>query len=340
MAELTICMPSNRKLADARAAIDSAVAFCKARDALLVISDNSRDPEKRDYLQAIGAPLVYIESPDASAADNFRICLEAVTTPFLMPMGDDDLLTLIEGATPVDLSELPFDYVGVAPVTHVYSQRAKIGRKKSFEIAGEDPEQRIVDYLQQSDGDNATFYSVFRRDAFLSIYFLFLDWHPTKGAYCDWALMLALLAEGKMGFDPSYEYRYEIERWDTDERVGDAISASYVSAGLPADSAKYEKLFMFLDVFVLALRTGSPLPPQQRQRLGKNLVIILLNNFVLKVANEAENYDGTIRHLASMILDEQDSFTQFQLGLLIADRVKPGLKDAYVSFAKQALSEN
>ena len=47
MPELSICMPSNRNLEQSRASIDSAIAYCEARDAVLIVSDNSGDPAKR-----------------------------------------------------------------------------------------------------------------------------------------------------------------------------------------------------------------------------------------------------------------------------------------------------
>ena len=58
--------------------------------------------------------------------------------------------------------------------------------------------------------------------------------------------------------------------------------------------------------------------------------------FITEMSNAPEKFDSTVRYLATMALDEPDAFTRFQIGLMMADRIQPGLKDRYVTFLKQA----
>jgi hypothetical protein len=68
VAQLSICMPSNRPLTTSRAAIESALAYAGKTGAKLIVSDNSRDPEKQAFLQNRSADLVYHWSQSADAS--------------------------------------------------------------------------------------------------------------------------------------------------------------------------------------------------------------------------------------------------------------------------------
>lgn len=337
MPELTICMPSNRTLAQARAAIDSAIAYCRERDALLVIADNSGDAEKKAYLSSLGQPVIYIESLAPDALGNMRVALEAVPTAFVMPMGDDDEIAVDPSQPAFDLSDLPFDYIGVTPVTVTYSPGVETERRKAFHIGDEQPGQRVIHYMEEGRGDNGSYYSAYRRDVFASLFHLFRTAHPTRGDYCDWAILYTLAAYGKLAHDSSTIYRYNFHKWDTAEKIEVENQKLYSRVGLPEDYRKYERLLQFLDVFILATRSGTTLSTRDRQRLSKDLVNIFMAGFVRQIADNPQDFDGTMRHLADMVLDEQDSFTQFQIGLMMADRVQAGLKDRYVEFVKIAL---
>lgn len=337
MPELSICMPSHRNLADSRQAIESAIAYCDARDAILIVSDNSGDAEKQAWLEGLSPRLVYIDSASTSATENMLTSLDAASTPFVLPMGDDDQILSVPGETAVDLASLPFDYVGVLPVSEPFSGRHGALGRKAFSLTEEESGERIAKYVAEARGNNSCYYSIYRRDVFVALTHLFLEHHPTKGSYCDWALSLALVSYGKMAHDPSTVFRYNMDNWDSAEKVADMYAGLFRNAGLPDGAEKYERLLMFLDLFVLATRAGSPLSQEQRQKVGKDVVNRMLGEFIRQVADAPESYDGTIRHLATMALEETNSFTQFQIGMMMADRVQPGLKDRYVHFVKQAM---
>ena len=103
MTQLSICMPSNRPLATSRGSIESALTHAEKTGARLIVSDNSRDPEKRAFLENRSLNLLYHYSPSEDASSNWMEALSLAETPFLLPMGDDDQIYFNAGETPVDL---------------------------------------------------------------------------------------------------------------------------------------------------------------------------------------------------------------------------------------------
>lgn len=337
MSELTICMPSRRNLKDSFAAIESALAFCEKRGALLNLSDNSGDDEKRAFWEGKSACLTYIKSEAQTANDNMVLAVQAADTPFIMLMGDDDLIVAKEGIDPLDLSDIPFDYVGVFPEIETFLAPEQPGPTTILSLEQDDASDRMLAYFNSGATHNGGFYSIFRREFWLSTFDLFLRFHPTLAGFSDWALAISLFTAGKMASDPSIHYRYNMARWATTEEILSHREQLFTQAGLPQSAMKYERLFMFLDFFVLINRVGSPLSIDERQRLGKAAVYVMLGRFINDVANAPERYEEGIGALAEMVLDETDSFTQFQLGLLMIERAQPGLKDKYIAFIQAAL---
>lgn len=338
MPELTICMPSRRNLEDSRAAIESALAVCEARDAILVISDNSGDDAKRAFWQGKSARIHYIASEAQTALDNMIFTVQAAETPFIMPMGDDDMIVAETNVAPIDLSDLPFDYVGVFPVSEVFLSPEELGPSTAFALEQDDASERLLSYMQTNVQHNAGFYAIFRREIWLSTLDLFSRFHPNRADFCDWALSVTLFTSGKMACDHSLRYQYNYTKWLTTELIEARRKAMFADAGLPEKAMHYERLFQFLDVFVLVNRVGSPLAIDERQRLGKAAVQIIFGSFIATVANHPDQYEEGVASLAEMVLEEEDSFVQFQLGLLMAERVQPGLKDKYVNFIKASVS--
>lgn len=338
MPELTICMPSRRNLEGSRAAIESALAVCEARDALLVISDNSGDEAKKAFWQSRSARIRYVASEAPTAFDNMIFAVQAADTPFIIPMGDDDLIAVETGVEPIDLSDLPFDYIGAFPASEVFLSAEELGPVVSLSLEQDDAPERFVSYMTTNVNNNAGFYSIFRREIWLSTLDLFNRFHPTRAAFSDWAISIALFTSGKMASDPGLRYRYNMGKWATKGLIEERRTEMFAEAGLPEKAQAYERLFLFLDVFVLVNRVGSPVAIDERQRLGKLAVQLLFSTFIRRVAEKPEEYEEGVAALAEMVLEEQDSFVQFQLGLLMAERLQPGLKDKYVRFIQASVS--
>ena len=72
---LSVCLPSNRGFEASFRSIETALAFCEMRDAMLIVSDNSRDAEKARYWQGRSSHLDYLADapvePNANAANAF-----------------------------------------------------------------------------------------------------------------------------------------------------------------------------------------------------------------------------------------------------------------------------
>ncbi|MBB4954612.1 hypothetical protein H4S14_002501 [Agrobacterium vitis] len=338
MPELTICMPSHRNFEDSRAAIESALVFCEKRDALLIVSDNSGDEAKKNFWEGRSPRLKRIQSDAENATDNMMLAVRAAETPFIMLMGDDDMLGVEEGVASLNLSDLPFDYVGVFPVSEVFLSPTEIVSVSVRVLEQDNASARMMAYMEQGLSNKAPFYSIFRRYVWLSVMDLFHRFHPNRAGFCAWALSFALITSGKMASDPSIRYHYNKSAWRTNELILSRRKEIFTEVGLPEKAMHYEHLFWFLDVFVLINSAGSTLSIDERQHLGKLVVNVLLGKFIVEVANSPELFDDGIGTLAEMALEETDSFAQFQLGLLMIERVQPGLKDKYVTFIQAAIS--
>ena len=338
MPDLSIIMPSHRSLEGARAPIDSALRYCAARDAVLIVADNSGDPAKRLHYADGPGPLVWLDTGDAPIFANLVLALDAATTPFVMPMGDDDAIEVVEGEPPFDLSSLANDHVGVFPRSLVFSARHGVMQTKSFAVSAEDADGRMEQYIAGSKGNNSLYYSMFRREVYQPLMHTFVAHHPTRGLYSDWALLLSLVCYGKMAHDPSTQFRYNMENWDSAEKIAETRERHLREAGLPPEAVRFEALLMYLDTFVFVMRLAGPVPKAERPKLGAAITRRLLGSFLAKVAAEPEGYDETTRHLAAMASEEPDSFTRFQIALLMVDRLQAGLKDRYLAFVRALMA--
>ena len=331
-------MPSNRDLAQSRRAIETALAYCKARDAVLIVADNSGDAAKKAHWKGRSSHLRYLETENFDANGNFLATFHAAETPFVMPMGDDDELHHDAAVPAFDLSALPADHIGVRPVTHVWLPETGKGRVKEFAISAKTPAQRILEYIDAAQGDNSAFYSIFRREPYLALMELFIHHHPTKGGYCDWALMAALMSYGRMALDRGTVFRYNFTGWSTKDEIDQRNSRLYTSAGLPADAAKYSALLLYLDLFVFTARKSPPTP---EEHAGLNdLMGRVLAPFIREVGSVPRDYSETMVYLAELAGQETDMMSRFHIALVMANQIQDGLKDRYVEYYQRAVSGN
>lgn len=338
MVSLTLCMPSNRPLTQAAAAIDSAVQFCQQRNCYLVIADNSGDAEKSLYCAQISERLIYIESPEKAAIANLLVALSAANTPFVMPIGDDDYISSAVASSPLDLTSVPNDFAAVAPLVELRGADGVVLKTKGRGFENPDPSERLKLYLENAKGDNTGYYSLYRREPFVQATELIKAHHPTGGSYTDWAVALALLASGKMLHDPTILYSYTMGRWADSTQVEQALIDLYVSAGLPPSAARWNRLFVYLDLYVLVSSPVVNLPQDEKQVLLARLSSGLLLDFISKVASAPQGFDDECLYLCGMIADESDSLIRFQMALMLVDRVQAGLKDRYIAFFRKAVS--
>lgn len=336
MALLSLCMPSNRNLAASRAAIEGAIAFAEARDAELVISDNSGDPEKEAYWRGRSPRIRYSTSVGTTAFQNFLATIDAATTPFILQLGDDDAIALDPKVPPIDLATLPADFMGVRPKTEVTISGAGVVRVKTFSIDSLTPSERIREYSQKAGGDNSGFYSIYRREPYRNLIRLFAEEHPIKGNFIDWAMALALFAYGRMAYDGGIIYRYNADQWSSPERVAAKNREIFAAVGLPDHTEMFQPLLMALDLFIFVSRPGTPLSREQALDAVSITAGDVLNGFLNQVIRQPADYSEKIRYLTELAMQETNAFGRFQLAIIMADELKPGLKDGYVRFYQTA----
>jgi hypothetical protein len=336
---LSVLMPSNRNLAASRRSIETALAFCEKQDALLVVSDNSNDPEKQQLLKHASPRLRYIRPSDDSPHTNLRSVLHAADTEFVMMMGDDDELFVSPKDVPIDLASLPADCIGVRPLIAVMNSAGRVMRVKDFAVAEATPGARIMGYNEKANGDNAAYYSIFRRKPFTDLQRFHLDHHPLKAGFNDWALACVMFSYGKLPYDPGIVFKYNYHQWDSDEKLGAQLQTIYAAAGLPESARHFKLLLLYLDIAIMALRKGSPLDEAGKRELMERAGRPILGGFVNTVANEPRAFDARASALAGAMRDALDTGRQLELALDAADCIQPGLTARYRAFRSAAMED-
>jgi hypothetical protein len=335
---LSVLMPSNRDLAASRRSIETALRFCEKQDALLIVSDNSCDPEKRQLLESASPRLRYIVPEQDGLEANLLNVYAAAETEFVLMIGDDDELFVSPKDAPFDLKTLDPSYLGIRPMIAVANSAGKVIRVKDFGIMDEMPGGRVMTYNENAKGDNAAYYSIFRRKPFIDLHRFFFAHHPLKGGYCDWALATALFSWGKMPYDPGTIFKYNYHRWEKRDKIDGQLEGMYEAVGLPGDSYRLSLLLFYLDLMILARWSGSPLDDAGKRNLASQAGRPILGGFCKKVATEPSAYTEETIEFCRRIGAEPDTDAQFELALRLADQVQPGLTQRYRAFHQVSLA--
>ncbi|WEZ85520.1 hypothetical protein P6U16_26015 (plasmid) [Rhizobium sp. 32-5/1] len=336
---MTIYMPSNRTLEGSKDAIESLLAFSQATGCRMVISDNSQDPRKYAAFSGRSDNLAYLTRDDTNAQENAISALSKVETSFVMPMGDDDTIRLVDKLSPIDLSRLAPDVVMVRPQTEIWVEKSGVLRTENFSIELDDPAERIAQYGRTSLGNNSIFYSICRSEYYLGLHRHFSAWHPTKGGYCDWSMTTALIASGKVVHDPAIVYRYDLGRWSSNDTLEIAKASLFVQAGLPPEAHDFYPLLRFIDTYVMLMSRHLPLDQTQRDKTLAINSTMGLAAFVNAVKGKPERYNDTVHHLVDLILEEAELNTVFIIALMLAECLQLGLKDRYLAYYQAVTSE-
>lgn len=333
--QFSVCMPSNRDFANSRRAIETSLAFCEMRGGLLIVSDNSRDPEKARHWSGASEHLIFLGDAPENSGENALNVLRAAKTPFLLPIGDDDELLFDAQKTPIDLSTLGEDYVGVKPLTEIFSDGRGTINQRAFSLEEDRPGQRLRQFWALNGGDNTAFYSFFRTEAYMALQEFFLANHPTRGVFSDWQLSMALIVQGKLAFDPSVVYRYNIEAWYSAEQIAEKARESYLAVGLPYDFEKYRLLIRAMDLFVFVGRRGA-LSRTDTYDVQSQEVGDMLNLAMWEVVDSPNLYPAEALDLAQKGIAERNPALKFLLAASVLDTIIPGMKGRYIAFLKAA----
>lgn len=337
MTELTIFIPSKRPLATAAEAIESAIIFAEKRDALLVVSDNSGDPQKRARFEGASPRLVYLISPEASWEQNWWRAFSAAETPFVMPMGDDDAVYALDGEVPVTLSELGADVVGARPRTAKWSLGDGVRSVERFALTDNSAELRISAYSQHVRGVNSLYYAAYRRQPFGTLMQFFSSHHPTGGGYCDWAMVFALIACGKVVYDPSILFRYDLGQWANKAGVEEANNRLFEQAGIGGKGPLYDALLRFVDGFLFLSIASLPIEPDQRDGAQTLNAKLALSTFAATTKKDPQNYPSEVHAFIAGFDQFLGTADCFVAALPLLDVVKPGLGNAYREAWRAAL---
>lgn len=333
MAKAAIFIPSNRKLKESLEPIWSAIRYAQARGMSVVISDNSGDPEKREYFSAAPAHVVYLPDGPATGSENALRAIDATDADFVTMLGDDDSIATDAGHQAFDFSAVPDDVAGIKPRIEVVGADGEVISTNTFTIDATDPAARVIEHTRKMGGGNSSFYSFFRRDAFQSILEIFAKQHPTGAGTADFAMVYALVAGGRIIHDPSTVLRYNNANWDGQASAEQSMKGIFSSAGLPEKAGLYLLLFHFLDAYVLMFRTSSHLPPVERYKAAYAVAMVFLKRLIYRIKESPFLYDD-ISDLVAPLTEAVESADPdlnriFHVAGLIADRVKPGLKQQY-----------
>ncbi len=336
MKQLSVCMPSNRGFQRSFRAIETALAFCEARDAVLIVSDNSRDAEKAAYWQGRSANLVYLADAPLEPNANGRNSFLPVETPFLMPMGDDDEILVRDDHAPIDLAALPANVMGVKPAVDLFLDGTDLSVPRVYDLGGETPGERLRQYIERNEGDNSTFYSIFRTEPYLSLREFFLTAHPTRGSYADWQMVMALVVAGKLLLDPSILFRYNVASWATPEAVETNAKNLYTLVGLPENFRDYNSLLRWMDLFVFSCRRGVVQTREALAELQAGELSDLLDLGLRIAVEKSGEGNPTLAEVAGKALKERNPTLKFLHCAGVLDCYQPGLKAKYIAFLKAA----
>jgi hypothetical protein len=331
-------MPSNRNLAASRRSIETALRYCEKQNALLIVSDNSRDPEKRKLLAGASPRLRYVVPREDGLEANLFNVYAAAESEFILMIGDDDELFVSPKDLPLDLATIDPEFLGVRPMTVVANSEGRIVRVKDYGIDDDTPSARVMSYNEKAGGDNSAYYSIFRRKPFIDMHKFYFNHHPLKAGYCDWALATTLFASGKMAYDPGTIFKYNNHNWDRGAKIDEGLQAIYREVGLPVDSGRFSLLLFYLDLMILAQRRGSLLNDEGKRDLAENAGWPILANFWRKVSAAPDAYTAETMALCSRLGAGTGVEQQLEIALQLADQLQPGLTERYRAFHKVSLT--
>jgi hypothetical protein len=337
----TICLPSNRPLKESRTAIDSAIAFTAATGGYLVISDNSADPAKPETYAQLPDHVTYLCAPGLSAMDNLLNCLNAITTDFVLPMGDDDMIRQQTGLPPFDFARLDPRFVGVKPQTEISVPTHGIVATSLFHIDDASPKDRMTAYARKSSGSNASYYSYFRTACFRGLISLVAEAHPTKGGYIDWALVISLMAMGKMADDPSTVFTYNAGYWGHADGIREGRKNLFLKAHLPEGAERFDALFNFLDCCAFVSGPVSPLTRPEKADARQGAALIYLRQFFDRVDADPESFADYRPAMQALRQESKAMDTQpenmIPHVLMLVEMIRPGLAEAYARFLAKTM---
>lgn len=294
--EFSIVIPTNRPLQQVQRNLILAKQVAQNKSMRLCVSDNSGQPDKRDFCRTHFKDRLTIRD-SCEAIDNWRTALEHVDSNFMGFMADDDAIIDLGADLP---TTLPHTYIGACPVILLKSPDKGFYAHRNFDLCQSDPLERIIQYSKQADGANSLLYSFWDTDLFKNVEAVTAI-HPCSAGYQDWVVVQAMLAEGKvLGLD-GIGYVYNNNNWfGPQAAIAEEISRLLVRADLPEALGSFMPLLRIIDLTCyFGRRNGFNLSIDDRIKLRNQLIrSVARSNSDLDIPNVLEKILGEIKTIS------------------------------------------
>jgi len=329
----SLCIPSNRKLNLIKDNIDSTLNYINScADIELVLTDNSNDKNKEDYLSKLkGKQFNYLISEYKGTTDNWIFSLKSSKGKFISNMGDDDKIMRLGT---LNLNNIGSDVVGIRPSFIVYTNEFGVMNHSNFSIIEDSPIKRINEYFKKCNGNNNTLYSFFKKNILIELYDI-LQFHPFKNSgYWDWTVVLALIAEGKIISDPSTVIFYDNSNWTTNEKIQSSVTDLFVKENLNSKLANYLLLLLGFDSFILIARKHSGLGLNEKMNLALTVMNSYIDNFFRSI--KLDKFDTTEINSINKLISTKDFMERFKIFFKLLNYLSPGKSEEYLFFLTES----
>jgi len=259
---LAILIPTYRFDARARHTI-AATASLASDDIAVVIGDNSENPQKWDFLRALGKLSsnvhFHLHKRNIGAARNWSFLLEQTELPYYLIVGDDDLCTpefidvaLRQLKEHNDASAAAGSFIMVTSRNEM--SPANRGRTEASGL------QRCVNFT--IGGGNSLPNSMGRLTA-VKPFITYLRNHPLKASFFDWMMAYTLLGQGKYYTEDRGCYLYDVSNWESGEACWRNDAKFYVEAGLPEPFTWFHGVYWAVELSHFFRGAYSPIKVQQ-----------------------------------------------------------------------------
>ena len=336
----SISIHSNRPLLQIKDNLNNIMNYVdSSSDIEFVLSDNSLDKNKEKFCKKINSKnFNYLLSDAKKSSENSTNAIKNSKGEFILNLGDDDKIIKV-GKFQFENIENK-DGIGFRPNFAIWSEKYGITGFTNFSIDAETPLGRINEYFQKSKGNNNTLYSFFRRDELLDLSQLMTNYHPFSGVgYNDWAMVIALLASGKLVVDNSTIIIYNNERWTTDEVIKESIESLFLKNGYNKILSNYLLALLGFDSFIFIARKNSKLAKEEKFLVASAILKSYMTGFTEKVKNNITLFKPNELNQISNLFACKSHHDYFNAFFKILELIAPNKIEEYKKLYFYAIGE-
>ncbi len=274
--DMSIIVPTNRPLGKVESSLLNMCGLAASLGAEVIVSDNRGDELKTRALRSMFGGSYYV-SPEPESVGNHSFAMSKSKTRFSWLLHDDDWISDLGGSLPCSI---PDDFVGICPTIILASPPTGVYGIRNFDLCHDDPLARIRAYGAQSNGANSLFFAIWETELAQNIAIV-NKLHPCPAGYQDWAMIQAMLAEGKVLSIDKLGYRYNNNNWyGPDAAVQEEIQSLMRRAHLPIELAERMGELRVLDlVCFLGRGRGYKQPISERYHVLNDILSKLITNY-------------------------------------------------------------